>query len=56
VQPQGAATLGSFLDSNTTAVAGDFTAVINWGDGHTSAGMVATTVTAGRFDVTGSNV
>jgi len=49
-------TIGSFLDSNTTAMAGDFTAAITWGDGHTTAGTIEPTPTAGRFDVTGTNL
>ncbi|QEH34697.1 hypothetical protein OJF2_32380 [Aquisphaera giovannonii] len=52
--PPATVRIGSFLDSNS-AVAGDFQAVIDWGDGHSSAGVVQATPTAGRFDVMGSN-
>jgi len=51
--------IGSFIytDSNSaSAVAGDFTATINWGDGHSSAGTIIPTSTAGRFDITGTNL
>ena len=33
-------TVASFTDSNAAAVAGNFTATINWGDGTTSAGTI----------------
>jgi hypothetical protein len=51
--------VGSFSDSNLLAVPGDFTATINWGDGHVSKGTVAAAGTDGSgnllFNVTGSN-
>ncbi len=56
VQPSSPLTIGSFLDSNTTAVPGDFTAAITWGNGVVSAGTVEPTSTPGRFDITGSNL
>ncbi len=46
-------TVGSFTASNTTIPAGNFTAVITWGDGHTSSGNVSGT--AGQFVVSGTN-
>src|SRR5271157_5508934 len=56
VSPSTPVRIGSILDSNTAAVAGDFTATINWGDGHSSAGTIEATSTAGRFDITGTNL
>ncbi len=47
--------VGSFLDSDPTAVISDFNAVINWGNGITTKGAVtATHGIPGRFDVTGT--
>jgi len=48
------ATVATFTDSNTSAVAGDFTATIHWGDGSTSTGTV-TADPNGGFDVTGTH-
>jgi uncharacterized repeat protein (TIGR01451 family) len=45
--------VGAFSDSNPSAAAGDFTANIDWGDGTTSAGSVATG--PGGFVVNGSH-
>src|SRR5208337_4593219 len=55
VSPTNPVRIGSFLDSNS-AVAGDFTATINWGDGHTTAGTILPTPTSGRFDIDGTNL
>ena len=46
--------VASFTDPNTSAVAGDFSATISWGDGQTSTGTV-TSNGAGGFNVTASN-
>jgi hypothetical protein len=46
--------VASFTDTNTNNVPGDFTAVINWGDGTTTAGMV-TQAPAGTFNVFGAH-
>ncbi|HEV2949418.1 MAG TPA: LamG-like jellyroll fold domain-containing protein, partial [Gemmataceae bacterium] len=46
--------VGSFTDSNAFAKVGDFTASIDWGDGHTSNGTVVAN-NSGGFDVVGSN-
>src|SRR5206468_2966046 len=46
--------VASFSDANPGSVAGDFTASITWGDGHTSTGTVTATV-PGSFLVLGSN-
>ena len=56
VSPSQPVLIGSILDSNTAAVEGDFTATINWGDGHSSAGTIVPTSTAGRFNITGTNL
>jgi hypothetical protein len=56
VSPSTPVIIGSFLDSNTAALTGDFTATINWGDGHTTAGTILPTPTAGRFDIDGTNL
>jgi hypothetical protein len=57
VQPASAVTVGSFTDSDTTAVQGDFTATIDWGDTQSSAGtVVASTTTPGLFSVTGTHL
>ncbi|HEX4794584.1 MAG TPA: hypothetical protein VH370_12365 [Humisphaera sp.] len=47
-------TVASFTDANLLAPASDFTASINWGDGHTTAGTVVKDG-AGRFHVTGNH-
>ncbi len=47
-------TVATFTDTNTSNVASDFTATIDWGDGTTTAGTV--TGTAGNFTVTGSHI
>jgi len=46
-------TLATFTDSNTTNVAGDFLATIDWGDGTTSTGTVSGS--SGSFTVTDSH-
>jgi hypothetical protein len=54
---EGAAFTGvvaSFSDSDPNGNAKDFTAVINWGDGHQSNGSI-TKNAAGGFDVSGTN-
>jgi len=48
------ATVATFTDSNTSAVASDFTATIHWGDGSSSVGTV-TADPNGGFDVTGTH-
>jgi hypothetical protein len=45
---------GTFSDANPNAQASDFTAVITWGDGHQSNGLI-TKNAAGGFDVSGTN-
>ncbi len=45
--------VATFTDTNTTNVASDFTATINWGDGTTSAGTV--TGGGGTFNVSGTH-
>ncbi|HEY0553643.1 MAG TPA: hypothetical protein VGG20_05215, partial [Thermoanaerobaculia bacterium] len=45
--------VATFTDANTTNVASDFTAVIDWGDGHTSAGTVSGG--GGTFTVSGTH-
>ena len=47
--------VATFTDANTSASAGDFTALITWGDGSTSAGTIAATGTAGVFSVGDAN-
>lgn len=47
-------TLGTFTDSNTSAVAADFTADIDWGDGTTGTGTVSGS--SGNFTVIGSHI
>src|SRR5208282_2663739 len=56
VSPSAPVTIGSFIDSNPEAIQSDFTATINWGNGHTTAGTIVATPTAGRFDITGTNL
>lgn len=46
-------TVATFTDANTANVASDFTAVINWGDGTTTAGTVSGG--AGTFTVSGTH-
>ena len=46
--------VASFSDANPCAVAADFTATINWGDGNVSPGTI-TSGGNGGFIVTGSN-
>jgi hypothetical protein len=47
-------TLASFTDANSFAVAADFAATIDWGDGSTSAGLIAANGSGG-FDVSGTH-
>jgi hypothetical protein len=47
-------TVGSFSDANPAATPADFTAVINWGDATTTAGVV-TGAAGGPFTVSGSH-
>jgi hypothetical protein len=47
-------TVGSFQDANSSALLGDFTATIDWGDGGTSTGTVTSTG-SGTFAVSGSH-
>ena len=47
------ATVATFTDANPNAAVGDFTATINWGDGHTSTGAV--TENNGVFSVAGTH-
>ncbi len=52
-------TLGSFTDTDTFGVVGDFTATINWGDGSpTSTGVIQadTSLPGNSFDVLGSHL
>jgi hypothetical protein len=46
--------VGTFSDADPNANAKDFTATINWGDGHSTNGAVSVDP-AGGFDVTGTN-
>jgi N-acetylneuraminic acid mutarotase len=46
--------VGSFTDANPNGVVGDFTAIIHWGDGSTSPGIVSSNGSGG-FDVSGSH-
>jgi hypothetical protein len=46
--------VGSFSDADPNANAKDFTATINWGDGHLTNGTIVAN-TAGGFDVIGTN-
>jgi hypothetical protein len=50
----GTATVATFTDANPNATLGDFTAMINWGDGNTTSGAI-TALGTGRFAVTGAN-
>jgi hypothetical protein len=45
---------GTFSDANPNAKATDFTAVITWGDGHQSNGLITKNANGG-FDVSGTN-
>jgi hypothetical protein len=45
--------VATFTDTDTAAVASDFTAIVDWGDGTTSAGTI--TGSNGSFAVTGSH-
>jgi len=47
-------TIASFTDGNLLSPAGDFTASINWGDGHTTTGTVVKDG-PGKFHVTGDH-
>jgi hypothetical protein len=47
--------IGSFTDSTPNTTAGNYTATITWGDGHTSSGTIALNSSTHRFDVSGSN-
>jgi hypothetical protein len=47
-------TVATFTDANPLATAADFTATINWGDGHTTTGSVSAAA-GGGFQVTGSH-
>lgn len=49
------AIVGTFTDGNVDALASDFNAAINWGDGTAGMGTV-TTVGPGQFQVTGTHV
>ncbi len=51
-------TLANFIDSNPFAVAGDFNASINWGDGSpaSTGTIVADASTPGRFNLIGNHV
>jgi cyclophilin family peptidyl-prolyl cis-trans isomerase len=46
--------VATFTDADASAAAGDYTAQINWGDGHLNAGTVSLGAN-GQFTVTGSN-
>jgi hypothetical protein len=46
-------TVATFTDSDTSNVASDFSATIDWGDGTTSAGVI--TDTAGAISVSGTH-
>jgi hypothetical protein len=48
-------TVGSFVDADPNANFRDFTATIDWGDGHSSPGRMSTNGSGG-FNVSGSNV
>jgi streptogramin lyase len=47
--------VATLYDSNTTGVASDYTATIDWGDGSTSAGTITET-NPGTFNITGDHV
>jgi hypothetical protein len=46
--------VASFTDADPAGTAGDYSALINWGDGNSSTGVIAAN-SSGGFDVTGSN-
>src|SRR5207245_630013 len=48
------AMVAHFSDSNSSLTAKDFSAVISWGDGTTSAGIISPN-TSGNFSVTGTH-
>ncbi|MGO9205639.1 MAG: hypothetical protein ACLQBX_05515, partial [Candidatus Limnocylindrales bacterium] len=51
------ATVGTFIDANPGGAAGDFTATIDWGDGHTSPGTIRAdggSSNGASFSVTGT--
>ncbi len=47
-------TVGTFIDTDPNGNAHDFTAMIDWGDGHTSPGTISA-AGGGGFNVSGSN-
>lgn len=47
--------VASFADSDPAAAASDFSATINWGDGHTSAGAIARSGNGTRVTVIGTH-
>ncbi len=49
--------IATFTDVNTSAIAGDFTATIDWGDGSAAdhTGVIAVTETPGTFSLTGTH-
>jgi len=47
--------IATFADADPGAVAADFTASVDWGDGTTGTGVVAFDGSSGRFTVTGSH-
>ena len=53
VAPKTPPVVATFLDTNTADTSADFNALISWGDGHASAGVVQGT--NGVFTVTGTN-
>ena len=48
--------LGSFSDANARATGADFTAVVQWGDGTSSAATIGAPDSSNRFPVSGSHV
>jgi hypothetical protein len=57
VLPSSPVVVGSLYDSDTTAVASNFTASIDWGDGNVSPGIVSAVPTSpGLFTVSGTNL
>jgi hypothetical protein len=48
-------TVANFTDSNPDASTSNLMAVVNWGDGQTTAGMVGSTGTPGDYTVTGTH-
>src|SRR5207302_122290 len=47
-------TVASFTDDNVNAPASDFRATIDWGDGHSTSGLIAA-LGGGHFTVSGAN-